>query len=85
MLIIKYKESFIGQAQWVWEIIYDNQNPNLVYGRGKEIPPKIISRKEALKIIEEECLELVVDNQYGKVYDTPNRDYYERWKHAIIY
>ncbi|MGN1156676.1 MAG: hypothetical protein ACI4TK_10895 [Agathobacter sp.] len=86
MLIIKYKESFIGQAQWVWEIITDIQNPNLENRKmGKERIPKIINRKEALEIIEEECLELVVDNQYGKVYDTPNRDYYEKWKHTIIY
>lgn len=78
MAIIKYQESFVGMTNWVYEHLKLNENPaNRV--------PRIIDKKKAKKIIEEEGLILVHESKYGKVWDTPNEDYREKWKGIKIF
>lgn len=78
MAIIKYQESFYGTTNWVWEHLKLNECP-------VKKTPRIIDKKKALAIIEQEGLMLVHESKFGKVWDTPDEAYKERWQGTHIF
>lgn len=85
MAILRYKESFIGISNWVYELLELEDNPNLTHISlsGKVVPhdPKMLTREEAMKIIKEQGLVVVDRQETGEtVWDTPDKEYQQRWK-----
>ena len=70
MIIIKYVEKLAtsDRANMVYEQVTD---PNKKGSR--------INRTKAMQLINELGLVLVVNNQYGKIWDTPNKDFYSKF------
>ncbi len=64
--IICYNVSCIfceDHVRTVWEKVFDNE-----YGLSERL-----TKDEAIKIVKERNLELVVDNEHGKIYDRKGR------------
>lgn len=69
MIVTKSYVYFLGEKGVVYSI-YRNPTSRVVK----------ISRKEAKRIIEAEGLTLALENEYGKVWDTPDRKFYNKYK-----
>lgn len=67
MAVIKYYEKFIGMQNAVYEEIYD-----------AKVPGRVISRGEAMEIIEEQGLIPCFESRDGIVWDTPDMELRKR-------
>ena len=89
MAILRYKECFIGQASWGYELLELEDHPNLTHQspKGKTVhhEPKRISKDEAKAIIKEQGLVVVEKLNSGEIiWDTPDKAYQERWQGTKI-
>lgn len=89
MAILRYRETFVGISNWVYEILETNDDPNLVHispkGKRAYHEPKIVPKEEAKAIIKEQGL--VVSHRLNggdMVWDTPDRAYQEKWQGTKI-
>lgn len=89
MAVLRYKESFVGISNWVYELLDVKDSPNLtrVTPKGKIVyrEPKMLSRDEAKAIIKEQGLVVAMKLDSGEtVWDTPDKAYQKRWKGTKI-
>ena len=89
MAILRYKETFIGRASWAYELLETEDHPNLIHEspKGKVVhhEPKRLSKDEAKAIIKEQGLVVAMRLDSGEtIWDTPDKDYQERWKGTKI-
>ena len=89
MAVLRYKECFVGQASWSYELLEVKDHPNLTHlsPKGKEVrhEPKRLSKDEAKAIIKEQGLVVAMRLDSGEtIWDTPDKDYQERWKGTKI-
>lgn len=89
MAILRYKETFIGRANWAYELLEAEDHPNLTHlsPKGKVVrhEPKRLSKDEAKAIIKEQGLVIAMRLDSGEtVWDTPDKAYQERWQGTKI-
>jgi hypothetical protein len=85
MAILRYKECFIGQVKWTYELLKLEEHPNLIHlnpkGNTVHHEPKRLSKDEAKAIIKEQGLVVAMRLDSGEtIWDTPDKAYQERWK-----
>lgn len=85
MAILRYRETFVGISNWVYEILETDNDPNLVHTspKGKKVyhEPKIVSKEEAKAIIKKKGLVIAHRLNSGEiVWDTPDRAYQVKWQ-----
>lgn len=89
MAVLRYKETFIGRASWAYELLETEDHPNLTHlsPKGKVVhhEPKRLSKGEAKAIIKEQGLVVAMRLNSGEtVWDTPDKEYQDRWKGTKI-
>lgn len=89
MAVLRYKENFAGISNWAYELLETEDHPNLTHrSQNGEIvrhKPKRLSKDEAKAIIKEQGLVVAMRLDSGEtIWDTPNKDYQERWQGTKI-
>lgn len=89
MAVLRYKETFVGRASWAYELLEIEDHPNLTHEspKGKIVhhEPKRLSKDEAKAIIKEQGLVVAMRLDSGEtIWDTPDKDYQERWQGTKI-
>ena len=89
MAVLRYKENFVGVTNLAYELLEVEDNPNLTHlsPKGKVVhhEPKRLSKDEAKAIIKEKGLVIIGRLDSGEtIWDTPDREYQQRWKGTKI-